>query len=163
MLEREIDRMMQLLRPRVAWCQEKVISLGTDESVLGSTRLRSRNVSALLKDCELATLFLLTAGEDVDHHIDSLRDDPARQVVVDAIGSEAAEATARWFQGCQESEAGSSGFRVTPRFSPGYGDFGLENQQVFVNRLGEPAGVRLLHGTLVPRKSVSGVIGWVRS
>lgn len=162
-LDREIESMTQLLCPRVAWCQEEVLSIGPDESVLRDVRLRSGNLSALLEGCELVTLFLLTAGEEVDHHIDSLREDPARQVIADAIGSEAAEATARWFQGCQESEAGSSGFRVTPRFSPGYGDFGLEHQQLFVSRLGEPVGVRLIHGSLVPRKSVSGVIGWARS
>ncbi len=58
-----------------------------------------------------------------------------------------------------------SGYSGTVRFSPGFGDFSLENQVDIVLLLGgEHTGVRVLEGshTLVPVKSTTGVVGWIQ-
>jgi len=58
-----------------------------------------------------------------------------------------------------------SGCKSTVRFSPGFGDFSLENQVTIVRLLGgENTGVKVMEGscTLVPVKSTTGVVGWIQ-
>jgi len=58
-----------------------------------------------------------------------------------------------------------SSFDCTVRFSPGFGDFSLENQIDIVRLLGgDKTGVRVMEDscTLFPVKSMTGVVGWIQ-
>ena len=163
-IAREISGVQHLLSPRICSSRAPVVSIDGERIVIeGGPVIRSGNLSRLLSSCHDVSLFLLTVGEELDDLIDTLSHRPSRQIILDAIGSEAAESTARWFQSACESEARVCGHRVTPRFSPGYGDFSLDYQEWFVENLGADLGVRLEGSMLIPRKSVSGVIGWMTS
>ncbi|MBN1433329.1 hypothetical protein JW921_01125 [Candidatus Fermentibacterales bacterium] len=162
-VRQEIVEVERLLAPRAAWLTTCEVTVAEGVCRLDGLEARSENLASLLGRCESASLFLLTVGPEIDELIERQSGLPHRQVVTDAIGSEAAEATARWVSRALGQRARLSGCRVTPRFSPGYGDFGLESQAWFVENLGEAVGVSLAGSTMVPRKSISGVVGWKRS
>jgi cobalamin-dependent methionine synthase I len=57
--------------------------------------------------------------------------------------------------------AHNQGLTITRRFSPGYCDWNVNQQEmVFQTMKGDCAGVRLTNGYLmIPNKSISGIIG----
>jgi hypothetical protein len=128
--------------------------------VIGDWAPGSADLSARLDGCCSCTMFMLTLGAALDRLLESAARAPSRQVLLDAAASEAAEDCARWVQRTESSEASRAGRKALPRFSPGFGDFGLENQRFFVDNL-TGLGVEIsAGGLLLPRKTVTGVIGW---
>jgi len=81
----------------------------------------------------------------------------AKGVVLDAVGSEAAEAAARWMDERMAGEESPGGLRPSGRFSPGYGQWTLEGQRLIFDLLDAgPIGVHLSRSMMMtPRKSVS--------
>lgn len=152
-----------LAEPAIAVTRANVVSTAAPAVVLELAEFVSHDLSARLEGCVKCTLFLLTLGEALEEAIAGLAGDPSRQLLADAAGSEAAEACARWLQRSESARARQEGCRALPRFSPGFGDFGLENQRWFVENL-PGLGVSLTSGgMLVPGKSITGVIGWKKS
>jgi hypothetical protein len=121
---------------------------------------RSADLARRLEGCRSCTIFMLTLGVGLDSLLESASSSPSRQVMLDAAASEAAEDCARWVQRIERAEASRAGRKAVPRFSPGFGDFSLDSQAFFVQRL-PGLGVTISGGgMLIPRKTVTGVIGW---
>jgi hypothetical protein len=80
-----------------------------------------------------------------------------RAVVLDAIGSVAAEATAQYVDERIGEEAAREGLKTSCRASPGYGDWDVREQaSIFMLVPAERIGVRLSESfMMIPRKSVS--------
>jgi cobalamin-dependent methionine synthase I len=78
-------------------------------------------------------------------------------VVLDAIGSAAAEATARYANERIDEMAAAVGLKTSCRASPGYGDWDVKEQKnLFELVPAERIGVTLTASSMmVPRKSVS--------
>jgi hypothetical protein len=78
-------------------------------------------------------------------------------IVLDAVGSAAAEAVARYMNDRIEEVAAAEGLRTSCRASPGYGDWDVGGQRRLFDLLpAERIGVSLTPGSMmVPRKSVS--------
>lgn len=111
------------------------------------------------KDARQVALAICTAGEALEERIQGLfhQGSAAEAVILDAIGSVAAEAVAEVVNREIDTWARQRGLHTTRRFSPGYGDWPVEDQEfVFSHFPPEPAGVRLSPGgMMLPRKSVS--------
>jgi len=77
--------------------------------------------------------------------------------ILDALGSVAAEAAADQVNARICQWAAAQGLVATPRFSPGYGDWPLEDQRVMFRLLpAEQIGMRLNQACMmIPRKSIS--------
>ncbi len=125
---------------------------------------RSPKLAKLLAGCSRVTALLVTAGPAFETETGRLfeQGDPALATVVDAAGSEAAEALAGEIDDQIKKRAASEGFATTWRFSPGYGGWGLEVQPELVELLeGGRIGVSVT-GTLMlsPQKSITAVTGW---
>jgi len=150
----------RLMEPLFACERMDVARISASGVDLGDVRFESACLAARLEGCRSCTVFLATLGPRVDDEIDALARTPSMQAVLDAAASEAAEACARWVQRREAALALSSGARALHRFSPGYGDFSLGYQHWFAGRF-PSLGVRgEASGMMVPRKTVSGVIGW---
>lgn len=80
-----------------------------------------------------------------------------RAVVLDAIGSVAAEATADAVEQRIAAEVSGQGLRISCRASPGYGDWDIRSQAALFSLVpAERIGVRLSETCMmIPRKSVS--------
>jgi hypothetical protein len=108
---------------------------------------------------EKAALGLCTIGEELENKVRELnqKGELARAVVLDAIGSVAAENAADFVnlqicEWCREK-----GWGTSQRFSPGYDTWPLEGQKFIFSRLpAEKIKVRLNQSCMmIPRKSVS--------
>lgn len=111
----------------------------------------------------MVAVFLATIGNRLEKRVVRLAEDGLilESAVLDAIGSVAAEMVAEFVQGRVEEVAHAQGLRVSRRFSPGYCDWAIRQQKMLFRAMdGNSVGVRLTKECLmVPRKSISGVIG----
>ena len=130
-------------------------------------RIRSRQVANMLKDSDQVVLFMTTLGPRLEEEVKKLFDEDrmAEAVILDAIGSETADAVAdELHHVVLKRLAEENGFKITPRFSPGYGDWPVTVQNEFLTACGgDRIGISVNESSLMsPRKSVSAVLGFVK-
>lgn len=168
-LDGELKRASTLLKPKGVYRLFRPMS---NEDGLMRFRdsefiIRSRQVTRMLRGSYSVVLFMVTIGPDLEKEVKELfaRDEMAEAVILDAIGSETADAAAdEMHRVVLKRLAGENGFSVTPRFSPGYGDWPVTVQGDFLAACGGGLiGISVNESSLmIPRKSVSAVAGWVR-
>ena len=122
----------------------------------------SKDLNLCLKDSESILIFAATLGIKTDLYIKkNMISNKTRALYAEGIGSEKAERLCDFFCSEIKEEIGGEAY-ITPRFSPGYGDFKLEHQRDIFKLL-EPEkniGVSLTKGLLMsPCKSVTAVMG----
>ena len=144
--------------PIVSTEDDHVVLSGVDFTIV------SGQVAKLLRNSEFAALFMVTLGIDMDREIESLMasGELTEGFVLDAVASETADAAAhRLHRDVLAGLAEERGFRVTPRFSPGYGDLPVTAQSKILKICeGERIDIRVTESSLmIPRKSVSAVLG----
>lgn len=168
-IDGEVERAYDLLDPMGVFRLVRVGSRDGDSVRFGeiSFVVRSRQVSRMLKDASFAALFMVTIGPSLEKTVGQLfaEDEMTRALVLDAIGSETADAVAdKMHRDILKHLAEEEGFGVTPRFSPGYGDWPVTVQGDFCEVCGGgKIGISVNASSLMcPRKSVSAVLGWVR-
>lgn len=123
--------------------------------------LTGQDIAAHLLDCSHALLFCVTLGEGADRAIRTAQtQDITMGLITDAMASAAVE------QVCDLAEAEMLAklpdFHATWRFSAGYGDLPLAVQGDFLAAVDAPRRVGVCvseSGLLIPRKSVTAVIG----
>ncbi|HEX76034.1 MAG TPA: hypothetical protein G4O12_05545 [Dehalococcoidia bacterium] len=131
--------------------------------VEGSIVFESHVIARLLEQCEKIAVFLVTIGNRLEEMVLWLAEDGLvlQSAVLDAIGSVTAEKLAESVEDRMREEACAQGLCTSRRFSPGYCDWPIRQQKmVFRAMNGASIGVRLTKECLMlPRKSVSGIIG----
>ncbi len=153
-----IEFVERILKPQhtISFAQKKILN---DEIVLDNFIIKSKDIIKLLENSNLVYGFVATIGKDLDKKIESLLDN--KQVypayIYDSIGSVAIETYVNKL--CDEIKAKYKD--STMRFSPGYGDWTIDNQQSFLNWLGaDNIGISLSKTyQMSPRKSVSAIFG----
>ncbi len=123
--------------------------------------LHGNSISEHLEGCDGVVLFAATISEGADRLIRQLSvRSMASAVVADSMASAAVEQVCDIAE--QEIMREFKGKYTTWRFSPGYGDFPLETQRMFLDVLSaqKRIGVNITGGGLMtPCKSVTAVIG----
>ena len=163
LIEEEIVFAKRLIMPKQVIASAKILFSGSIVSLDRGFSINSKSICNLLSKSSQVYAFAITIGP----HFESKRNDyiakkeTARALILDAIGSETAEMLADITNKQISQEAGKAGLKTTKRFSPGYGDWGLENQKAFLNWLGaENIGIKLNESfQMIPEKSVSAIIG----
>lgn len=124
----------------------------------------SEALGKLLSPCREASLVVVTLGEAWDSALDELvrLGEPAEAWFLDALGTRMADGAARVVEARIAADMAREGLCWAGRLRPGYGDFGLEAQAGICARLrAERIFVHVNEAyALLPRKSVSGVLGW---
>ncbi len=111
------------------------------------------------KGQDMIALGLCTVGEELENRVTQLQQkgDLARAIILDAMGSVAAESAADFLnlQICEMCK--KKGWGCSERFSPGYGNWPLEGQRFIFSLLpAERIKVKLNQSCMmIPRKSVS--------
>ena len=165
LVEKELEVCYALIEPKASYVNLKVELAGGDSSRLGDDFvLKSRSLARLLSDCSYATIFVASIGGELEAEVERRfkQGDKSGGLVLDTVGSEAAESLARRMQVIIVERAKREGFSATARFSPGYGDLHLCAQEPILELTkASHIGVSLTESfMLVPRKSVSAIIGW---
>jgi len=148
-----------LLRYRVCFITLDA-SFHEENCTVGPMRFFSRSLSAHLAGCPQVLVFAATLGVEIDRLILRCgKISPAKALMLQAIGTERIEALCSAFCASREHALQR---RLTPRFSPGYGDVPLALQKEILPLLdaGRQIGLTLNTSLLMsPTKSVTAFAG----
>jgi hypothetical protein len=115
--------------------------------------------SDIFAQLEKVAFCVCTIGPALEERVTALakEGDMLSAVVLDAIGSAAAEAAARYANDRIDETAAAEGLRTSCRASPGYGDWDVREQKNLFELLpADRIGVTLTESSMmVPRKSIS--------
>ncbi len=113
----------------------------------------------LFDSTEKVAFSICTIGEGLEKKVKGLsrKGELGKAVILDAIGSVAAESAAEYINQVIKDKAKKENFYCSTRFSPGYGGWELEGQKLFFGLLpADKIGVSLNRSfMMIPRKSVS--------
>lgn len=160
-----INKGFSVCEPKGSWTRSDIVERSSDSLTFSNgIAINSRSVSELLSRSTGAVFFCATAGQAImDLIAESFqKGDSASAVIFDAVGSETAEAAVDWLNMYIARELKRRGESLTSmRFSPGYGDFLLENQRSFFELLKiADFGVKLTERYIfVPEKTVTAIAG----
>lgn len=137
---------------------------GADDTLdLSFATVKSRDLSRNLAQCGHCILFAATIGPKVDMLImKASRLDPLKGCILQAVGAMLIESYCDLLNEQLRKDFEAAGYRLRPRFSPGYGDFSLTHQtDIFRSiRADKTIGLTLMDsGIMAPSKSVTAVIG----
>ena len=114
-----------------------------------------------LQGCQQAVVFAATTGMQAEQQRKRrMVASPAGALVLDAVGTAAAEAVCDRF--CADRRAQLPGQSLRPRFSPGYGDLPLQLQKELLACLDShrKIGLSLSQNLMmIPQKSVTAIVG----
>lgn len=138
-----------------------------DEKVeIGGTfnhTIKSKKLAGHLRESTEAVLFAVTIGEALEEEVRKLFHvgEFTRASVLDAIGSALAEGLAEAADLYIQKESAREGYETTRRYSPGYGDWKLDDQKRILEAIrGDSIGISLTQALImIPRKSVTAIIG----
>lgn len=164
MIAEEIAAAQKLIMPRQVIATSPIGRTAPDRILLEpGFELVSHDIFKLLETCTTAFGFAVTIGPNLETRRTRYLDqkETARGLILDAVGSVAAEELAVITHRQIVEDAKRDGRSVTRRFSPGYGDWGVAGQKDFLAWLGaEAIGIRLaLSFQMLPEKSVSAILG----
>jgi hypothetical protein len=159
-----IENYHDFLSPAYSYIIKDIEAVEGHRTIAGnSIVLESKVLSRLLKRCERVAFFALTIGSYLEEMVAYLAENGLilQATVLDAIGSGTAEKLANQVGIRIKQIASTDGMVTSRRFSPGYCDWKLDQQEMVFRALnGDTGGVRLTDSFLMmPQKSVSGVIG----
>ena len=168
LFENELRRAPEYFEPRGVYriLPVKIRNHGIVAMKDENFQIQSVQVANMLRDSDHVVLFMTTLGPRLEEEVKRLfvEDRMAEAVILDAVGSETADTVAdELHHSVLPAVAGNEGFRVTPRFSPGYGDWPVTVQNEFLTACrGDLIGITVNDSSLMhPRKSVSAVLGFV--
>jgi hypothetical protein len=163
--ERTLARGLSLCQGRAAW-RAWVIAARTRDRVTfaDDSEIRGTLAAKLLHGCVAVLAMAATVGPEITAAIQEelTAGHAAEAVILDAVGSEMADAVVAAIQERQAHALPPCGYTLTRRrISPGFGDFNLEQQAWFVQAVDLPRlGLTLTPASqLVPEKSVTAIAG----
>jgi hypothetical protein len=163
LIKENLSAAQKIIKPRAAVAFDN-ITLTQDEALCeNGFKIRSKDVAKLLKGCFKIYGVVVTIGPAAEKRRDDFiaQKETFQALIFDAAGSAAAEETITSANRQIKEYEEKNGNIVTKRYSPGYGDWTLENQKNFLTWLGaDKIGITLTDAHLMkPEKSVSAVIG----
>ena len=158
--------LLKVIKPRYVYKVFDIEQVENGVSLKNTTLiLEGKDIKEHLKECSKCVLMCATVSADVDKLIRTYEaTDMAKAFVADSLASVAVEQVCNYAE--EEIKGLLDGYNFTWRFSPGYGDFPIDIQQKFVEILdaSKRIGVNTTENmSLVPRKSVTAVIGLSKS
>ena len=131
-----------------------------------SCQIQGKKIGRHLAGCEKIIALSATIGEDIEETITQrfAKGEYSSAVLMDAAATAAVEQVADGMEKAIAPKMAAQGFLLKWRFSPGYGDWPLEQQPDMVRLAqAEKIGVSLTSSMmLMPRKSITAIIGLYR-
>lgn len=163
LIKENLSLAQKLIKPKVVTAFEN-ITIANDEVLFKKGyKIKSSNIAMLLKN----SFKVYGVGVTIDNTIESKRNGCLEKkeifnaLIFDAAGSVAAEETITLaYEQIKTYEENNNNF-ITKRYSPGYGDWNLENNREFLDWIGaEHIGIKLNEFCQMrPEKSISALIG----
>lgn len=133
----------------------------------GGTTIVGASLIKHIGGAKRCAVMAVTLGAGIDHEIRKLQlSDMAAALSYDGCANDYIEELCDAAENEIAGRANALGLFITSRYSPGYGDFSLDNQSTLLRLVSPRAGcgitTLLESNLLVPQKSVTAVIGYVR-
>ncbi|MBP5359610.1 MAG: hypothetical protein J6Y69_10585 [Treponema sp.] len=158
-----VEAVSQKMNCRSVYSRFQMELLPCDIVSFAGKSLQTHHLTLNLKDCHSVYMFAATLGPEVDRIIQrETRINPAKAVMMQAAGAMFIEKYCDMFVEFLRTEEATQGNLLKPRYSPGFGDVGLEVQKTFFELLECQKNLALtLNDTLImsPEKSVTAFIG----
>ncbi len=158
-----LDNYHEFIAPSFTYVHQSIKAVGGNIIQVGTVALKSTLLARLLERCEQVAVFALTIGGYLEELVAYLSENGLvlQATVLDAVGSGAAEILASGIEADIRRIVARRGRVISRRFSPGYCDWDITQQSKLFQLLdGEEIDITLTEsGLMVPRKSISGVIG----
>ena len=163
-LDEYIENATHLIEPSYAYLFKNVGKANDNIAHLeDSIIFEGTAIGRLAQLSEKMAVFVLTIGDRLEEMAADLANDGmiVESYILDAIGSSAVENLAEFVQGVIGEIAYHYGHSISRRFSPGYCDWDISQQEELFRAIGgHDARVMLSEGYLMtPQKSISGIIG----
>lgn len=149
-------------RPRAFWRTYPYTAVTRTIEGRPPLKLGGESIGGHLASAAEVAVLAVTIGGDLEKAVSDYfaAGDYTLGLLLDAAGTAAVEAAADAANALIASQAARRGFTALRRFSPGYGDWPLTDQAAMVALAGGgPALTVTATSMLVPRKSVTAVIG----
>ena len=163
MIEDVIRQTEEIITPKACYSRFPVEVKGDGRILLPYGEVVSHDLTRNLHDCQEIFLFAATIGADFDRLLRRTRvESMAKAAILQAAGAAAVESLCDHLNDELKKQVEAEGNKTHPRYSPGYGDYILENQRGIFSVLQPPRYIGLsLMDTLImaPEKSVTAVIG----
>ncbi len=163
LIEETIKKVRGLIAGKAVYCRYPVSFFGEDGIQMPYGAVHSSQLYDNLKGCEEIYVFAATIGAAFDRELGRAKiRSLADAALLQAAGAAAIEAVCDELNDRLREEAEAEGCSLHRRFSPGYGDYALENQKGIFEILNPSRLIGLsLMDTLImsPEKSVTAVIG----
>lgn len=163
LIKENLSLAQKLIKPKVVTAFENITIINTEVLFEKGYKIKSSNVATLLKNSFKAYGIGVTIGNMVESKRDEYlkKKETFNALILDAAGSVAAEEIITLaYKQIKTYEENNNNF-ITKRYSPGYGDWNLENNREFVDWIGaEYIGIKLSKFCqMKPEKSISALIG----
>lgn len=163
-IEEDIRRCSQAVmaaaRPRITY---RIFPVRNGQPVGAGLTFEGEDIRRHLEGCREAVLMAATLGPDVETLLMRTQvTDMALALIMDSCASVAIENVCDLLEEDLRREYEAKGLFLTDRFSPGYGDLPISQQSAFCDCLDTRRRIGLtvsLSGILLPRKSVTAVLG----
>lgn len=123
----------------------------------------SNAIINLLKGPNYLVLGVATIGSSLENRVSKFftQGEYPRAIALDAVGTVAVESLGRYIKNLICQEAKEQHFKNTRCFSPGYGDWDINQQKIIFQIIpADKIGVKLTESCMIlPRKSLSWIIG----
>jgi|LQAB01.1.fsa_nt_gi hypothetical protein len=171
MIKEILSLSQKLIKPKVVIAFENIATISRDKtsneiSFENGYKIKSESIAELLKNCFKVYGIAITVGGALEIRRDEFlkKKEIFNALVSDAAGSVAAEETISLANAQLKVYEEKNGNTLTRRYSPGYGDWMLEDNREFLDWIGaEYIGIKLNEFfQMKPEKSVSALIGVVK-
>jgi cobalamin-dependent methionine synthase I len=167
MIQESILMMKKNIQPQGVYQKFKITSTENEKSEniikFADASIQSKDLAKNLSNCESVIIFAITIGSGADLLIKKYsKINPALAAILQATGSMLVESYADKLNELINNEAKENGYKTHPRFSPGYGDLSLLNQNIFFRLLNctQKIGLTLMDSFIMaPEKSITAFIG----
>lgn len=156
---------LEIMNPQGGFVRMNALSAAGPEeiSIQGTSFHTGKTIVKMLKGARQYIFFMATAGPGPEYLARDLiaEGQYLEGYIVDLIASSLAEATAQYLHDHLNELEATSGLKITNRYSPGYCDWKVDEQQKLFRLFPEGScGITLSESSLMsPIKSVSGVVG----
>lgn len=151
------------MQPKACYGRFSIEVKGDGRILLPYGEVISHDLTRNLCSCKEIFLFAATIGAEYDRLLRRTRlTSMAKAAILQAVGAAAVESLCNKLNHDLRKDAEAGGYKAHPRYSPGYGDYALENQKGIFAILQPSRYIGLsLMDTLImaPEKSVTAVIG----
>ncbi|MCR5177134.1 MAG: methionine synthase [Anaerovibrio sp.] len=152
-----------IINPRGIWEQYDYDEISQTIKASPEFQLKGNSIKKHLTGCKKVILIAVTVGIEIENKITSLFKEGkyGLSLILDAAATAAVEQSADQMEKAIKNQVVKQGYNMKWRFSPGYGDWPIQQQPEIVKAVqAEAIGISLTESMMLePRKSITALIG----